>query len=90
MLLESSPLHGSASVLHYTTTSYSPQGGGSVVEHGVMGTSQGPGQGPGQGQGSGQGQGQGFERVTVRERDAGETLQLMRCHEQVMTIINTH
>ena len=61
-----------------------------MVEHGVMGTSQGPGQGPGQGQGSGQGQGQGFERVTVRERDAGETLQLMRCHEQVMTIINTH
>ena len=78
---ESSPLYGSASVLHYTTTSYSPQGGGSVVEHGVMGTSQGPGQGPGQGQG--QGPGQGFERMTVRERDAGETLQQLRCHEQV-------
>ena len=80
MLSESSPLYGSASVLHYTTTSYSPQGGGSVVEHGVMGTSQGSG--------PGSGQGQGFERMTVRERDAGETLQQLRCHEQVVTIGN--
>ena len=51
-----------------------------MVEHGVMGTSQGPG--------PGSGQGQGFERMTVRERDAGETLQQLRCHEQVVTIGN--
>ena len=57
-----------------------------MVEHGVMGTSQGPGQGQGQGQGPGSGQ--GFERVTVRERDAGETLQQLRCLEQVTTINN--
>ena len=75
MLPESSPLHVSASALHYTTTSYPSQGGVSVVEHGVMG----------QGQGLGQGQGQGlvFDRVMVRERDGGSTLQQLRGHDQV-------
>ena len=49
---------------------------------------QGPGPGLGSGQGQGSGSGQAFDRVVVREREASETLQLLRCHEQVRISIS--
>ena len=55
------------------------------------GLGQGLGAGQLQGLGLGSGHGQGsFDRVTVSERGAGETLRLLRCHEQVMTPLDNH